>query len=245
MTTQYDPRKIAIAIPARMKSSRLPGKPLVEVGGKPLLWHAWQAALACTEANVKLVVTDSRDIEQYCQQWKIPHFLSSQTHPTGTDRIAEAVFHHKQDCPSYQRVTHVINLQCDEPDITGQDLNRMAKLLQDTTERVVTFSAPLYCDREVRDRNAVKVLVDFTGHAIYFSRESLKAGRLHVGVYGIRMDALGVFGSLPQPPMEIAERLEQLRFLYAGIPIQMIHLDRPIRPINTPQDIEQWSCAAI
>jgi 3-deoxy-manno-octulosonate cytidylyltransferase (CMP-KDO synthetase) len=240
---ECNPSRIAIAIPARMESKRLPGKPLVEVGGKPLLWWAWQAASACKEASIKLVVTDSREIEQYCQQWHIPYYFSQQEHPTGTDRIAEAIFERRKDCPSYQKLTHVINLQCDEPDVMYEDLDRLAVAIRNDRKRsVYTFSADLnYGDTD--NRNATKVVTDILDNAIYFSREPLAAGKLHVGVYGMSIDALKCFASVSQPAIEICERLEQLRFLYERFAIAVLPLGRTLRSINTPEDVEQWSAA--
>jgi 3-deoxy-manno-octulosonate cytidylyltransferase (CMP-KDO synthetase) len=243
MTTQYDPSRIAIAIPARMKSKRLPGKPLVEVGGKPLLRWVWDAAWDCKEADSKFVVTDSLEIEDYCRNYVIPCYFSKREHPTGTDRIAEVI----ADWVGGNKLTHVINLQCDEPDITGGDLDRMAKGLQSTGEcydidRVLTFSAILE-PGNLDDLNATKVVVDYLGRALYFSRESLPSGALHVGVYGMSTKRLGAFANTPQPVMENSERLEQLRFLYERIPIQVLPLNRTVRSINTPEDVEKWSAA--
>lgn len=243
MTTQYDPSRIAIAIPARMESKRLPGKPLVEVGGKPLLQWAWEAASACGEANLKFVVTDSQEIEKYCLDQEISYYFSRRSHDTGTDRIAEAIFQRKQDYTQYAKLTHVINLQCDEPDITGEDLDRMARELQLRHEsRVATFSAPLQ-PGGLNDRNAVKVVVDYAGHAIYFSRWPLAAGILHIGVYGMSVSVLRKFSLAQQPPLEVCEQLEQMRFLYNRNPIYAMHLSRPIRSINTPEDVKQWFAA--
>jgi len=246
------PDQVAIVIPARMASTRLPGKPLKEFRGKPLLQWAVEAAQGAKRARFLLVASDSREIADWCEarepetEWLVDE-TSKIT--TGTDRVADAIYAAQDIDPilidpseefNLADLKIVINLQCDEPEITAADLDRMIGFMQNhRAHQVVTFRCPWLEDTDATERRmGVKVIVDSNHNAIYFSRAEIP-GDPHVGVYGFRMAALRQFALLPQSRLEICEDLEQLRLIEHGTPIHVLDLDRHVRSVNTPEDLGQ------
>jgi len=272
------PDQVAIVIPARMASTRLPGKPLKEFRGKPLLQWAVEAAQGAKRARFLLVASDSREIADWCEarepetEWLVDEtskittgtdrvadaIYAAQTEwlvdetskiATGTDRVADAIYAAQDIDPilidpseefNLADLKIVINLQCDEPEITAADLDRMIGFMQNhRAHQVVTFRCPWLEDTDATERRmGVKVIVDSNHNAIYFSRAEIP-GDPHVGVYGFRMAALRQFALLPQSRLEICEDLEQLRLIEHGTPIHVLDLDRHVRSVNTPEDLGQ------
>ncbi len=235
------PEQVAIVIPAHMGSKRFPGKPLAEARGKPLLQWAWEAAVDARCAGLQIVATDSEEIHAWCREHDIRCLFDARVKfPTGSDRVAAAVGRHP-------KIRYAINLQCDEPEITGEDLDRLIEELQVHKFRLTTTFAfavgpgsPSYCDR-----NAVKVVTDKNQQAMYFSRAALSGARVHVGVYAYRLKSLNQFAYTDPAPLEQIESLEQLRLLHLGLPIHVVDLGRRVVSINTPEDLEEWNHVAV
>ena len=235
------PSQVAIVIPAHMGSKRFPGKPLALARGKPLLQWAWEAAADACNAKTRLVATDSEEIRQWCDEREIRcHFEDRIQFPTGSDRVASAVGRLK-------RIHYAVNLQCDEPELTGQDLDRLIEEVQHHRFRLAaTFAFDVSADSPAhQDQNAVKVVADRNDQALYFTRAPLPGARIHVGVYAYRLKALESFAYAQQSALERLESLEQLRLLHQGLPIHVVDLGRRVVSINTPEDVEEWEHASV
>ncbi len=240
---RFDPDAVAIVIPARYGSTRLQQKPLRLLCGEPLLWWAWRAARDAGNAGMAFVATDSFSVAYWCNQKRIPvyHALDKSLE-TGTDRVHEAIvnspFVGSPDSKAqYKNLRYVVNLQCDEPQITAKDLDRLIAHM--STHRVQTCLTYVYQAENLHEpnRDVVKVLIDRNDDAIYFSREAIPTRHRHVGVYAFGVRTLASFANLPRPEMEIAEELEQLRLIENGTPINVLDLGREVRGINTEADL--------
>jgi len=230
------PERAAILIPVRMESKRFPGKPLAMARGKPLLWWAWQAAKGARLAKVKAVATDSAEVQQWCARSEIRcHFDDLNDYATGSDRIGAAM-------SSFPKAQFVVDLQCDEPDLTSGDLDRLILELQHHSFRqVVTYCYNEPDEKAYADPNNVKVVVDKNQEALHFSRQPLPGGKIHVGVYAYRFNALVSFLYAQSCSLERAEALEQLRLLYIGLPVHVVDVGRKVQSINTPADLKEWN----
>ncbi|RKS28719.1 3-deoxy-manno-octulosonate cytidylyltransferase (CMP-KDO synthetase) [Pseudomonas sp. WPR_5_2] len=204
-------QRVAIVIPARYASSRLPGKPLADIAGKPMAQHVYERALQVANAQVVVVATDDERVAQAVGAFGGECVMTSPDHPSGTDRLAEVMT--QIDADIY------INLQGDEPLVRPADIESLVTgMLADENVKVGTLCHPIEA-HEASNPNAVKVVLANNGNALYFSRSPIPYPRdgeavqylKHVGVYGYRRDVLADYGSLPQPMLEHAEKLEQLR----------------------------------
>jgi len=257
LNRRLDYRSVAIVIPARMESTRLPGKPLRDARGKLLLMHAWEAAHGTEAAQggaMVFVATDSRKIRDWCRTTGICcHFDESTEHPTGSDRVAAAITYgsRQEGRPGFDRLKLVVNLQCDEPDVTSEDLDRLiAHMFRNPHAHCMTFSCPwpsglrarelMLCEGMADYPDTVKVLTDRYDNAIYFGRGEL-AGDVHVGVYAFSIGALNSFADFPRGLYEQHENLEQLRLLENGLTIRVLPLDRHVRSINTWGDLDAFN----
>ena len=233
--------RTAILIPARMESKRLPGKPLLPAGGKPVIQWTIDAARASKQATCVAVVTDSNEIvkQLVCQSPAIDVLLIEGQYRNGTERTARTVPH-----PSIDRWKPqlFVNLQCDEVDLTGEDLDMLlAAFAADPSICVATLACPLQL-HDRADNAVVKIVPDRRGNAVYFSRWDLGAASLqHVGVYAIRAASLQKYRDWPVGSCEQTENLEQLRWLENGIPIRVVQLDRHVRSINTERDLTEFN----
>lgn len=226
----HEQERVAIVIPARMESSRLPNKPLRHYRGKPLLHWAWAAASEAKNASARFVVTDSEAVEDWCQFADVPCYVSTHSAVTcGTERLARLVNRNAFD---YQTI---VNLQCDEPDVSAADLDR---LIDSTVRNRWPMATFCYRPQIVpADPNAVKVVRNQEGVAAYFSRQPLPGADVHVGVYAMKRGILDSYLSLPRSRLERAEDLEQLRTLERGVPIHVLDLGRPVCSINCEEDL--------
>ena len=211
-------------IPARWESSRFPGKPLFELLGKPLLQHVVERARQCQELTDLLVATDDQRIADLCGKIDVPVTMTRSDHPSGTDRIAEAV-------AARADATHVINIQGDEPLLDPALVDSLALTLrQDSDVAMITAATPIKHEAFLTDPNVVKVVLDTAYNALYFSRSPIPYRRggvpslptyRHLGIYGYRCDTLQTLVELPPSQLEQAEGLEQLRALEQGISIRV------------------------
>lgn len=239
-------------IPARLASTRLPGKALADLGGKPMVVRVAERARESGAAEV-FVATDHRDIAQAVERAGFQAVMTRGDHPTGTDRIAEAAERLGLDAKSV-----VVNVQGDEPLIEPGLVSAVAALLTDTPQAAIaTACHPIRDADELFDPNAVKVVLDRAGFARYFSRAPVpwardafaKARRTlpddmpchrHIGIYAYRVEFLRVFPALAVSPLERFEALEQLRALWHGYAIAVaVREDAPVPGVDTQEDLER------
>lgn len=232
-------QRVAIVIPARYGSTRLPGKPLADILGKPMIQHVYERALQVPGATDVVVATDDVRVADAVQAFGGRCVMTSPDHPSGTDRLAEVMT--QLDADVY------INLQGDEPLVRPADIGKLADgMFADPAVQVSTLCHPIDATEAVNP-NTVKVVLASNGDALYFSRSPIPYPReadeahylKHVGVYAYRREVLAGYSTLPQPMMEQAEKLEQLRLLAAGMRIRAYEVEPTGPGVDTPECLEQ------
>lgn len=235
-----------IVIPARRQSTRLPGKMLLSATGKPLIMHTVDAASRSKKASSIIVATDDQEIFDVVSGFGKNVEMTSVEHASGTDRVAEVADRHPYEI--------VVNLQGDEPEISGQAIDSLIAILEQNPEAAVaTLATPIRSKQLLEDPACVKVVMDQSGRAMYFSRSPIPHARTwddgllqenpapflqHVGLYAYRRDFLLKFSELPFSFTEKLESLEQLRVLSAGYAIFVGLIDEPVIGIDTREDYE-------
>lgn len=239
-----------VVIPARYASTRFPGKPLVELAGRPMLHWVYDNARRSGAQQV-VVATDDERIATAARGFGAPVVMTATTHASGTDRIAEAAARE-----GWGPRDIVVNLQGDEPLLPPALLRQVAELLErHATADMATLATPVRSVEEYLDPNAVKVVAAPDGRALYFSRAPIpwhrdgapagapprfEGARRHVGLYAYRVDALRRLAALPVATLEDVEKLEQLRALSNGLEIRVADaLEHPGQDVNTPADLER------
>ena len=236
---------ILAVIPARMAATRLPGKPLRSLGGEPLVIRVWQRVLALGVADECVIATESEAVADAARQAGAAVALTSDRHPSGTDRVAEVA----EQSP-YRRFETIVNVQGDEPFVAREAVNGATELVSSGAFPIGTASADAPADVLVRP-DVVKVVCADDGRALYFSRAPIPflrdaadtrerdaRVRQHIGVYAYSRAALAAWVSLPTHALERIERLEQLRPLAAGMAIGVAHSGAPVhRGIDTEEDL--------
>lgn len=236
-----------IVIPARFDSQRLPGKVLLEAGGKTMLQHVWERARESKAAEV-IVATDDQRIMDACRAFGAVAVMTANSHVSGSDRIAEAA-----RIQGWAETRVIVNLQGDEPHMPAACLDQVATLAHQFPE---ADAATLYCPVEdpsqANDPNVVKVVTDGEGRALLFSRSAIpyyrqeraakrQGWKRHIGLYAYRTGSLCRFAGLPQSPLEIAESLEQLRYLENGGKIVLEQACLPVPAgIDTADDFKRF-----
>jgi 3-deoxy-manno-octulosonate cytidylyltransferase (CMP-KDO synthetase) len=227
--------RIVAVIPARLASTRLPGKVLRLIAGVPMLGWVYRAALACPQLDQVLIATDSSEVVAYADSEGWPSVMTSPDLPSGTDRV-HAVSG-LIDADIY------VNIQGDEPLIRREHIDALLRPFALAGAEVTTLSTPC-SPAEVDDPNAVKVVTASDGRALYFSRASIPYNRgiatpprKHLGLYAYRKAALARFAGLPPSPLEMTERLEQLRLLENGINIYVEHTTFTTIGVDTEADL--------
>ncbi|MEW6136655.1 MAG: 3-deoxy-manno-octulosonate cytidylyltransferase [Thermodesulfobacteriota bacterium] len=241
--SQHNPKIVAF-IPARMESSRFPGKPVADLHGKPMVVRVLQRTEQSPLVDEVYVVTDSRIILDAVEKNGGHAILTSKDHPSGTDRIAEAA---SNIGLAFDAI--VVNVQGDQPLIDPSMVEEVVRpLLKDPTIPMSTLIYRIIREQEIHDPNAVKVVADSEGYAIYFSRATIPFFRekdreavyfKHHGIYAYRNDFLQRFVRLPQGYLEKAEHLEQLRAIEHGYRIMTVTTDKDSIEVDTPQDLER------
>lgn len=241
--------RIAAIIPARYKSTRLPGKVLADIAGKPMIQHVYERASECSCLTEVTVATDDERVEQAVCNFGGRCVMTASDHTSGTDRIAEVAA--GDDCDI------VVNIQGDEPLIRPAVIDAAVKpFLEDETLRMGTVATAITGERELQDPSAVKVVVDRSGLALYFSRAAIPyfqpgesgdafdhrpAGARplkHIGLYVYTTETLLWLSQQPQTPLEKCEKLEQLRALENGCPIRVVQVDYSPIGVDTPEDLQ-------
>jgi 3-deoxy-manno-octulosonate cytidylyltransferase (CMP-KDO synthetase) len=234
-----------VVIPARFAATRLPGKPLLDIAGKPMLQHVYERALQ-SAAKAVWIATDDERIREAALRFTSNVCMTSAAHQSGTDRIQEvaAALGLPQDAI-------VVNVQGDEPLIPPGAINQVAhNLQQHPAAGIASLYEEIESELEFQNPNAVKVVTDLQGYALYFSRSPIPwrnpaatapvlPAKRHIGIYAYRVATLNHFIGWPQAPLETAERLEQLRAMSHGV---RIHMDQATQRVpagvDTPEDLE-------
>lgn len=230
-----------VLIPARMAATRLPGKPLLDIGGLPMIVHVLRRAEAARIGRV-VVATDAPEIAQAVEKSGGEAVMTRADHPSGSDRIFEAL----QTIDGAGQVDTVINVQGDLPTIAPEDIRAVLAPLDDPSVDIATLAAVIRKDEEHTNPNVVKVVgspVNATRlRALYFTRATAPHGEgpryHHIGLYAYRRSALARFVALPPSPLETREKLEQLRALEAGMRIDVTVVDTVPLGVDTPHDLE-------
>ncbi len=231
--------KILCVIPSRIRSTRLPRKPLLPIQGKPMIQWVYENARRCSLLTDVIVATDSDEIAQVVRGISGKVLMTDPELPTGSERVAAVA-------EQYPDMDVVINLQGDEPFIKPRMLEQLvAPYLAAEMPEMTTLAYPLEKDK-YHEPGAVKVITDLQSNAIYFSRAPIPYFRIegpapvyhHMGLYAFRRDFLMLYKSLPQTPLEQAELLEQLRVLEHGYKIRVCLTEEKTMEINTPEEYE-------
>jgi 3-deoxy-manno-octulosonate cytidylyltransferase (CMP-KDO synthetase) len=230
-----------IVIPARMAATRLPGKPLLEIGGAPMIVQVWRRAIAA-QAGPVVVACAEPAIAEAVERAGGKAMLTRADHPSGSDRVFEAASRLDPE----RRHDVIVNLQGDLPTLDPALVGAVLAPLGDTAVDIATLAAPMREEWERQSPNAVKIAASFAdgariGRALYFSRSLIPSGEgphhHHIGIYAFRREALARFVALPPSPLERRERLEQLRALEAGMRIDVALVEAVPLGVDTAEDL--------
>ena len=241
--TNSDVSTVLIVIPARYAAVRFPGKPLAEITGKPMIQHVFERAKKSQHATRVLVATEDERIKVAVEKAGGEAILTRADHRSGTDRVAEVAAHVTADI--------YINVQGDEPLIDPATIDGVAAaMLEDESVQLCTPCSAITQKNDIMDPNVVKVVLDFDGNGLYFSRAPIPWVRdtgttvaarhwKHIGIYGYRRDALLEFPTLPPGELERIEQLEQLRWLENGFHMRVVETEYDPVSVDVPADLER------
>jgi 3-deoxy-manno-octulosonate cytidylyltransferase (CMP-KDO synthetase) len=234
-----------VVIPSRYASTRLPGKPLRDIEGKTMLQHVYERGMESSATDV-VIATDDDRIVRVAEAFGARVCMTSDQHRSGSERIAEVC-----DVMDWEDDRIVVNLQGDEPTMPATLINQCAALLQDSSSDIATLASPIRSLEDLSNPNVVKVIVDDSGEAIYFSRAAIPFARSeeqevaaldialhHHGIYAYRCGVLRRLVAAEPSQLEIVEQLEQLRALSLGMSIRVgIPSERPGAGVDTEEDL--------
>ena len=235
-------KKFKVVIPARYKSSRFPGKPLTKILGKEMILHVAERALSVVERSQLMIATDSMQIADIVRDNGFSVKLTSDKHPTGTDRVWESV---KDD-----NIDFVINIQGDEPMFHPEDLVQIIKAKMDFPGHVINGMSDLMSDENASNINIPKVVHDESDNLLYMSRQAIPGSKLNedvsipfkkqVCLYGFNKGHLEAFAKFGRKSnLEQFEDIEILRFFEVGIPVKMITLMGNTKAVDIPEDVSE------
>ena len=241
--------KFIVVIPARYASTRFPGKPLAMLGGKPVIQHVYEKARSVMDDVY--VATDDERIFNTVKEFGGNAVMTRNDHKSGTDRVKEATDKIRQMSGADFDV--VVNIQGDEPFIDGEQIKTLCRQFDDASTDIATLGKPFSTMEAVENPNSPKIVVDNNGFALYFSRSVIPFVRgvdrnewidkypflKHLGIYAYKSRVLDEITALPQSSLELAESLEQLRWLQNGYKIRVGKTDIETVGIDTPQDLER------
>jgi len=243
--------KILCVIPSRIGSTRLSRKPLADIAGKPMIQRTYEKAMTCPDIDKVIVATDSEEIADVITQLGGHVEMTDPSIATGSDRVAVVA-------NRYPQADVIINLQGDEPFIKSHMLSTLVSpYLNGENPPMTTLACPLLYETEYDNPEIVKVLINHRGEALYFSRSPIPYFREsrtnlppmpvwhHQGLYAYRRDFLETYTHLPQTPLELAEKLEQLRALEHGYAIRVCTVNEQTLEINTPEELERAQLWAV
>lgn len=236
--------KVVAIIPARLSSSRLPGKVLADINGYPLLWHVWQRACRANLVDKVFIAADSQEIVEIMAGYGAEVLLTSPDCRSGTERIASIIDHIEADL--------IINVQGDEPLISHELIDSLVINWQNFPCDMITAARRIEDHAALMNPNVVKVVRAKGGRGLYFSRSPvpyirdvdpedwLQHGTFwqHIGIYGYSRQLLEAYPTLPESPLEAMEKLEQLRFLEAGYSIRVLETDYQPHPVDVQEDLD-------
>lgn len=231
--------KVLCVIPARYASTRLPGKPLALIAGKPMIQHVYERASRAAIPSEVVVATDSELVAEAVRNFGGKVMMTSPEHPSGTDRLAEVAL-------SYGDADVIVNVQGDEPMIPPEIIDRLAQAFEDNEDLNMATLKTVMDEADYNNPNAVKVVTDQNGYALYFSRSLLPYPRnktadfkvyKHVGIYAYRRSFLLSYAAYEPTPLEQIECLEQLRVLENGERIKVLECKFKGIGIDTPEDL--------
>jgi 3-deoxy-manno-octulosonate cytidylyltransferase (CMP-KDO synthetase) len=235
--------KVVVVIPARYASTRLTGKPLVALAGKPMIQHVYERAKLATRVDRVLVATDDERIVKAVAGFGGEARITRLDHRTGTERVAEVAAHEEGDV--------FVNVQGDEPLLDPATVDTaVASLLEEPVAAISTVATPIKTPADIMDPNVVKTVLDFDGNALYFSRAPVpwvrnSASKIqvrhlkHLGLYVFQRDALLEYPTLPQGELERIEQLEQLRWLENGWKIRVAEVEHDAVSVDVPEDVKR------
>ena len=232
--------KVLCVIPARYASTRLPGKPLALIAGKPMIQHVYERACHAVMPQEVVVATDSKIVADAVKEFGGKVMMTSPDHPSGTDRLAEVAL-------SYPDIDVIVNVQGDEPMIPPEVIDRLAQAFADDKDLNMATLKTLMGEEDYNNPNAVKVVTDQNGYALYFSRSLLPYPRnrkvdfkvyKHVGIYAYRRSFLLSYAAYEPTPLEQIEGLEQLRVLENGQRIKVLESKFQGIGIDTQEDLD-------
>ena len=233
--------KVIVVIPSRYASTRLPGKPLVQLAGKPMVQHVYERAKRAQTVHRVIVATDDQRIMDAVAAFGGEARMTRTDHRTGTERIAEVAVHEPGDV--------FVNVQGDEPLIDPVAIDTaVGALLEEPQAQISTVATPIRHAGDIMDPNVVKTVLDFDGNALYFSRAPIPWIRdtqqkvhvkywKHLGLYVFQREALLEFPTLPQGELERIEQLEQLRWLENGWKIRVAEVAHDAVSVDVPEDV--------
>lgn len=234
--------KILAVIPARYASTRLPGKPLVPLAGKPMIARVWERVRRAASVSGVVVATDDERIRSAVEAFGGQAVLTRSEHRSGTERVAEVAAAHPD-------VEIFVNVQGDEPLIEPAAIDQAVEALRtDGQVSVATLAVPISNPADIMDPNVVKAVLDFDGNALYFSRAPIpwvrdRGGPVHarhlkhLGLYVFRREALLDFATFPEGDLERVEQLEQLRWLENGYRIRVVETEYDSVGVDVPEDV--------
>jgi 3-deoxy-manno-octulosonate cytidylyltransferase (CMP-KDO synthetase) len=235
------PGKVVVVIPARYGSTRLPGKPLVLLGGQTMIQRVYDRAKSAKKVDQVIVATDDDRIVQAVISFGGEARMTRPDHRTGTERVAEVAAHVDGDV--------FVNVQGDEPLLDPAAVDTAVEaLLENAETAVATVATPIKTPSDIMDPNVVKVVLDFDENALYFSRAPIPWVRdtnngmevrhmKHLGLYVFRRDALLEYPTLPQGVLEKIEQLEQLRWMENGTKIRVAEVEHDAVSVDVPDDV--------
>jgi 3-deoxy-manno-octulosonate cytidylyltransferase (CMP-KDO synthetase) len=233
--------EVVIVIPARFGSTRLPGKPLVSLAGKPMIQRVYERAKMAQLADRVIVATDDERIVKAVESFGGTAQWTRADHRTGTERVAEVAAHEKGDL--------FVNVQGDEPLLDPLAVDTAVNaLLEEPAAAISTVATPIKAPRDIMDPNVVKTVLDFDNNGLYFSRAPIPwvrdtASKIqvrhlkHLGIYVFQRDALLEYPTLPQGELERIEQLEQLRWLENGWKIRVAEVEHDTVSVDVPEDV--------
>ena len=232
--------KILCVIPARYASTRLPGKPLADIAGKPMIQHVYERANKAKLPQKVVVATDNEKVFNAVQDFDGEVVMTSANHKTGTDRLAEVA-------EKYVDVDVIINVQGDEPLIDPEIIDDLAQEFFQNPNLNMASVMTFMDEEEYHNPNAVKVVTDLQGNALYFSRSLIPYPRVdgkapvykHIGIYAYNKEFLLKYAKLESTPLEQSESLEQLRALENGHKIKMIKTNAKFIGVDTIEDLKK------
>lgn len=226
-------------IPARYASTRLPGKPLADIAGKPMIVRVYEQASKAKRLSGVIAAVDDERVYEAVLSHGGKAMMTAKDHPTGTDRLAEVAAAHSE-------AELIINVQGDEPLIEPDLIDALAAAFEEDPElQMATVKSPMTDRAEMTNPNNVKVITDKNGYALYFSRSLIPYPRedtgvvvyKHIGIYAYRRDFLLAYAKMQPTPLERTESLEQLRALENGYKIKVIPTDFKFVGVDTPEDL--------